>query len=69
MWQIVLLFIILIPGVLFTIPPWGKKFLGGGNGKIVTAILHGIVFSAIAQFFIVKTYFFSPFSGKFPNST
>jgi len=53
MWQWILLFIVLTPGVLFTIPPYGKKFVKGVSGKVVTAVLHGIVFSAAAWFFML----------------
>lgn len=53
MWQWILLFIVLTPGVLFTIPPYGKKLAGGLSGKVVTAILHGVVFAAAAWFFML----------------
>lgn len=53
MWQWILLFIVLTPGVLFTIPPYGKKMAGGLSGKVVTAILHGVVFAAAARFFML----------------
>lgn len=52
MWKLILLFILLTPGILFTIPPYGKKFIGG-NGNLVTAVLHGILFVFIAQFFMI----------------
>jgi len=53
MWQWILLFIVLTPGVLFTIPPYGKKFVKGVSGKVVTAVLHGLVFVAAARFFML----------------
>jgi len=53
MWQWILLFIVLTPGVLFTIPPYGKKLAGGVSGKVVTAILHGVVFAAAAWFLML----------------
>lgn len=53
MWQWILLFIVLTPGVLFTIPPYGKKFVKGVSGTVVTAILHGVVFAAAAWFFML----------------
>ena len=53
MWKWVLLFVLLTPGVLFTIPPFGKKFVGGGKGKLVTAVLHSVVFAVLARFFML----------------
>jgi hypothetical protein len=38
---------------LFTIPPYGKKFVKGVSGKVVTAVLHGLVFVAAARFFML----------------
>jgi hypothetical protein len=53
MWQWILLFIVLTPGVLFTIPPYGKKFVKGVSGTVVTAVLHGLLFAAAARFFML----------------
>ena len=53
MWKWVLLFVLLTPGILFTIPPFGKKFVGGG--KIATALLHSVLFAVLARFFMLCT--------------
>lgn len=53
MWQLIVLFIVLTPGVLFTIPPLGKNLFGVLSGKVLTAILHGILFAAVARFFVL----------------
>jgi len=76
MWQWILLFIVLTPGVLFTIPPYGKKFVKGVSGKVVTAVLHGLVFVAAAWFFMLCKEGFqeytapcSPGSGSIDGTT
>ena len=51
MWQFILLFIVLTPGILFTIPLYAKK---GFGTKILTAILHGLVFVTAANFFMLE---------------
>ena len=51
MLQFILLFIVLTPGILFTIPLYAKK---GFGTKILTAILHGLVFVTAANFFILE---------------
>jgi len=50
---LIVLFIVLTPGLLFTIPPLGKKLFGGLSGKVVTAFLHGLLFAALARFFVL----------------
>lgn len=42
-----LLFIILSPGFLLTIPPVGKKFLMSGQTSIESVLVHAVIFTAI----------------------
>ncbi len=44
---IAILFFILSPGVLLTIPPVGKKIFMSGETSILAAFVHAIVFVAI----------------------
>jgi hypothetical protein len=54
MWQFIILFILLTPGILFTIPLYAKNGFGRVGIKILTAILHGLVFVTAANFFILE---------------
>ena len=45
MWYVPLLFILLSPGVLFTIPPVGKKMFMSGLTSVPAILLHALVFS------------------------
>ena len=45
MWYVPLLFILLSPGVLFTIPPVGKKMFMSGLTSVPAVLLHALVFS------------------------
>lgn len=42
-----LLFFVLSPGVLLTIPPIGKKWLCSGQTSIMAAAVHAVVFAVI----------------------
>jgi hypothetical protein len=47
MWYIPLLFILLSPGVLLTIPPVGKKLFMSGQTSSASILVHAALFTAI----------------------
>lgn len=44
---LVILFFVLSPGVLLTLPPVGKKILMSGQTSITSALVHAVVFVGI----------------------
>lgn len=53
MWFIPILFILLSPGILFTIPPVKKLFMSGQTSNLAV-LVHAVVFSAIL--YAIKVY-------------
>jgi hypothetical protein len=47
---LIVLFILLSPGVLLTLPPVGKKIFMSGQTSIQAVLVHALVFSAILYF-------------------
>ena len=45
-----LLFIVLSPGVLLTLPPVGKQILFSGKTSLLAVVVHAFVFYLIASF-------------------
>ena len=54
MWFIPILFILLSPGVLFTIPPVGKKMLMSGLTSTSSVLVHALLFSL--SLYLIKKY-------------
>jgi len=50
MWFEVILFLLLQPGLLLTIPPVGKKILMSGKTSITAIMVHALIFAAIIYF-------------------
>lgn len=50
----VLLVLILVPGLLLTIPPNGKGLLMSGQSSNIASIVHGVVVGLIFAFLIKK---------------
>ena len=48
------LFVLLSPGILLTIPPVGKKILMSGQTSIVAALVHAIIFGVIL--YLLESY-------------
>ena len=57
MWKTILLFILLSPGVLLTIPSVGKKFWMNGKTSLTAAIVHGILFAILLRWLDVDEGF------------
>lgn len=55
MWLIPILFILLSPGVLLTIPPVGKKLFMSGETSPLAVLVHSLVFSAVI--YAIHTYY------------
>ena len=53
MWFIPILFILLSPGILFTIPPVKKIFMSGQTSNLAV-LVHAFVFSVVL--YAIKTY-------------
>jgi len=63
-----LLFILLSPGFLLTIPPVGKKILMSGQTSLVSVLVHAVIFTSILYLFasMKKTEGFAPQWDKQP---
>ena len=57
MLKVILLFILLSPGILLTLPPAGKKIFMSGKTCLVAAIVHGILFALILRWLKVSEGF------------
>ena len=62
MWFIPILFILLSPGVLLTIPPVGKKLFASGQTSPLAVLVHALVFSAVL--YAVQKYYMKPSSSS-----
>lgn len=49
-----ILFVLLSPGILLTLPPVGKKIFMSGQTSIVSALVHAIVFVGIL--YLLESY-------------
>ena len=49
-----ILFVLLSPGVLLTLPPVGKKIFMSGQTSVVSALVHAIVFVGIL--YLLESY-------------
>ena len=50
LWLATLLFIVLSPGVLLTLPPVGGKILMSGKTSLIAVLVHAVVFYVILSF-------------------
>ena len=51
---VTLLFILLSPGVLLTLPPVGKKILCSGKTSLVAVLVHAVVFYVVAAYLLPR---------------
>ena len=49
-----LLFVVLSPGVLLTLPPVGKKILCSGKTSLVAVLVHAVVFYVVAAYLLPR---------------
>jgi len=56
LWKIVLLFVVLTPGILLTIPPVGKKIFGSGKSNFTAACVHAVIFVVLLNLFNVEGF-------------
>jgi hypothetical protein len=56
LWKIVLLFVVLTPGILLTIPPIGKKIFGSGKSNFTAACVHAVIFVVLLNLFNVEGF-------------
>ena len=56
LWKLVLLFVVLTPGILLTIPPVGKKIFGSGKSSLVAACVHAVIFVVLMNWFRVEGF-------------
>ena len=52
----VLLFVVLTPGILLTIPPVGKKIFGSGKSSLIAACVHAVLFVVLLNLFNVEGF-------------
>ena len=57
MWFIPLLFILLSPGLLLTIPPVGKKMFMSGQTSTLAVLVHALIFTVLL--YVIKQYYMS----------
>jgi hypothetical protein len=57
MWKTVLLFVLLSPGILLTIPPVGNKVLMSGKTCFAAVVVHAILFAVILRWLNVTEGF------------
>jgi len=75
MWFIPLLFILLSPGVLLTLPPVGKKIFMSGQTSVAAILVHALIFTlvlyGIKQYYILNSPKKEGFYGleKYENQT
>ena len=62
-----ILFFVLSPGVLLTLPPVGKKIWMSGQTSITSAIVHAIVFVGILYLIQQNTMWIEGFATKKDN--
>jgi hypothetical protein len=73
LWKLVLLFVVLTPGILLTIPPVGKKIFGSGKSSLIAACVHAVIFVVLMNLFNVEGFQLATPSGpvvaRLPNRT
>ena len=57
MWKVILLFVLLSPGVLFTLPPVGKKIWMSGKMSVLSVFVHALLFVLAMRFLKVSEGF------------
>ena len=68
--SLTLLFILLSPGVLLTLPPIGKRIVMSGKTSIIAVLVHAIVFYLVAVYVLPVMETFQnavPISMRDPN--
>ena len=56
LWKIVLLFIVLTPGIVLTLPPVGKKIFGSGKSSFTAACVHAVIFVVLLNLFNIEAF-------------
>jgi hypothetical protein len=49
-WVSAILFFVLSPGVLLTLPPGGKGVFMSGQTSVLAALVHAVVFAVVSQY-------------------
>ena len=49
----VVLFVLLSPGILLTLPPVGKKILMSGQTSLIAVVVHAVIFAILLRY--IKT--------------
>ena len=47
MWQLIVLFVLLSPGVLLTLPPVGGQVFMSGKTSLIAVLVHAVIFALI----------------------
>jgi len=47
MWQLIVLFVLLSPGVLLTLPPVGGQVFMSGKTSLIAVLVHAVIFTLI----------------------
>ena len=77
MWKTILLFVLLSPGVLLTIPPVGKKIWMSGKTSLLSVCVHALIFVLVMRLLNVRerfqsggasTSFIVSYTGSLPPS-
>ena len=57
----VVLFVLLSPGILLTIPPVGKKVFMSGQTSLIAVVVHAVIFAILLYY--IKLYGYEFFEG------
>ena len=57
MWEVILLFVLLSPGVLLTLPPVGNKVWMSGKMSVLSVCVHAVIFVLAMRFLNVNEGF------------
>ena len=62
-WICAILFFVLSPGVLLTLPPGSRGIFMSGQTSVLAALVHAVVFAIVSQY--VWTYYTTSHAEKF----
>lgn len=54
-WVSAILFFVLSPGVLLTLPPGGRGIIMSGQTSVIAALVHAVVFAVVSH--LLWTYY------------
>lgn len=68
MWKTILLFVLLSPGVLITLPPVGKNIWMSGKTSLLSVCVHALIFVVVMHLLNVREGFTAAFVNSSPSN-